>query len=155
MNSSVHINDLGQSVTIWLKGSSGNVIVQASTTNAFETGWTSPVNLSATDKICALNSMGNNTDGDTVVTWTQPVSPGLTNLFAVIRPISTGVWSAPHQFDNDGSIESYGKISVNAAGQIVVQWTAYTDATRTASAIYCAEGDVITGTWNAVQQVSL
>lgn len=153
-NSSAFIDTNGNSVAFWLKHIGANDVVQVSTTAVFGGTWSAPINISNPAVTSKLPSMGANINGDIVLGWAEPVGVAIANIFVSIRPISTGIWSPPFQLVNAGSIKSPVKISVNEAGQIITQWTAYTDLTLAASAIYVASATVATGIWSAVSRVS-
>lgn len=155
MLSSAFVDKNGKMVTLWLKNIAGIVVLQVdTTTGAFPGTWSAPVTLSNPLVNANLPSMGTNSMGDIVVSWTEPVAPGVNNQFVSIRPIATGVWSAAQQLVNAGSVKSATKLSVNDNGQIIAQWTAYTDTSLIASAIYIATATVASGVWSAVQDLS-
>lgn len=153
--SSVKIDSSGNSITFWLKHIGSIDVVQASTTSSFPGTWSVPVNVSSLLVSARIPSLASNLNGDAVLGWVSTIAPNISNIFVSIRPISTGIWSAPFQLVNVGSTKSLVTISLNETGQITAQWVAYTDGTFTTAAIYAATATVASGTWSAVQRVSL
>lgn len=155
MLSSAFVDKNGKMVTLWVKNIGGVTVVQVdNTTGAFPGTWSVPVSLSNPLVNANLPSMGNNSIGDIVISWVEPVSPGVSNQFVSIKPIATGVWSAPVRLVNTGNVKSATKISVNDNGQILAQWTAYTDTSLVSSAIYVSTSTVASGVWSVPQNLS-